>query len=84
MRAFKEDAAPEREFLFFHHKDNRALRRGDWKIVAAGEDAPWELYNLKEDRSETHNLATAHPEKVRELAGIWESHEALYRKQAGY
>ncbi len=52
--------------------------------MAAGEDAPWELYNLKEDRSETHNLATAHPEKVRELAGIWESHEALYRKQAGY
>lgn len=81
---FEEDGALEREFLYFHHMGNRALRQGDWKLVAAGQDAPWELYNLKQDRSETQNLAKEHPETVRKLAEIWEEQERLYRKQAGY
>jgi arylsulfatase A-like enzyme len=28
---------------------------------------PWELYDLKKDRTETHNLANQYPEKVLEL-----------------
>ena len=32
--------------LWWLHEGNRALRVGDWKIVAAGKDGPWELYDL--------------------------------------
>ncbi len=49
-----------------------ALRVGDWKIVAAGKNSPWELYDLSSDRSESKNLAEDKPEKVRELAAIWQ------------
>jgi hypothetical protein len=32
----------------------------------------WELYDLEQDRTETHNLATAHPALVQQLVGEWE------------
>jgi len=59
--------------LWWEHEGNRALRVGDWKVVAAGKDGPWELYNLGEDRTETRNLAGMHPEKLRELVRRWEA-----------
>ena len=58
--------------LWWLHEGNRALRVGDWKIVAAGKDSPWELYDLEADRAETKNLAAEKPEKVRELAAMWD------------
>ena len=65
---------------------NRALRKGDWKIVAAGTNSPWELYDLRTDRAESTNLADQMPEKVRELAAEWtrqmEEYSALARKDA--
>ena len=78
--AFGSDASIERDFLYFKHIGNRALRVGDWKIVAL-KDGPWELYNLATDRVEIHDLAAAHPEKVRELAAIWQRQDAEYRRQ---
>ena len=41
--------------------------------VATGPDGPWELYNLKADRTEQHDLAAQHPDKVRQLLGQWET-----------
>ena len=32
----------------------------------------WELYNMKNDRTELHDLASSMPEKVDEMAGLWE------------
>lgn len=64
--------------LFLEHENNAAIRDGDWKLVGRnvalreGVDASkWELYNLREDRTELNNLATAMPDKVRELADQW-------------
>jgi arylsulfatase len=68
---FAKDGTVVRDSLWWLHEGNRALRVGDWKIVAAGQGSPWELYNLSSDRSETKNLATDRPEKVRELAALW-------------
>lgn len=79
--ALGKDVTIEREFLFFKHSGNRALRVGDWKVVASGPDAPWELYDLAEDRSETHDLAERHPDKVKELAALWARHDEEFRKQ---
>ncbi len=68
---FTCDRSVTHEELWWQHEGNRALRVGDWKIVAAGKDAAWELYNLKTDRTETHDLAHEQPEKVRELSALW-------------
>jgi arylsulfatase A-like enzyme len=57
--------------LCWEHEGNRAVRQGDWKLVAVlGE--PWELYDLGKDRSELRNLAAAHPERVRALASLYD------------
>ena len=39
----------------------RAARRGDWKVVTIKKDAPLELYNIKEDMTESMNLADKYP-----------------------
>jgi arylsulfatase len=80
---FARDGTVTHDSLWWLHEGNRALRVGDWKIVAAGKAGPWELYDLSADRSETRNLAAARPEKIRELSEIWsrqfEEHAALAR-----
>ena len=45
----------------------RAARRGDWKCVTVKPDAPLELYNLREDVTESHNLADEYPDMVEEF-----------------
>ena len=80
--AFAEDGAIARDSIWWLHEGNRALRVGDWKIVAAGKDAAWELYDLSSDRSETKNLAAANPDKVKELAARWARQLEEYSAQA--
>ncbi|HZJ14814.1 MAG TPA: arylsulfatase [Chthoniobacteraceae bacterium] len=81
---FARDGAVTRDFLFFHHEGNRALRMGDWKLVSARIDADaWELYNLATDGAEMHNLASENPERVRSMAARWQELELKYRRQAG-
>ncbi|MBL8241837.1 MAG: arylsulfatase [Bryobacterales bacterium] len=71
LPAFAKDRTLEREALFFHHLDNRAIRLGDWKLVTNGK-GPWELYNLKADRGETLNLAEREPARVKAMEAYWE------------
>jgi arylsulfatase len=60
----------------------RALWHDGWHVVA--QRAPqqgatasdfvndtWELYHSDEDRSEAHDLAAQHPDKVKELVDLW-------------
>ena len=63
----------ERDYLWWLHEGNRAIRVGDWKLVAAKGD-PWELYDLSNDRSETRNLAAEYPDRVAEMESIWQQH----------
>lgn len=84
MPAFAKDGSVEREHLFFHHEGNRAIRRGDRKLVSAREDGnAWELYDLSVDRCEARDLAAGHPDEVRDLSALWEKCEATFRGQAG-
>lgn len=68
--AFASDAAIQRDLLWWMHEEHRAIRVGDWKLVAAKGD-PWELYDLSIDRAESNNLASKHPDKVKELETLW-------------
>lgn len=68
--------------LWWSHEGNRALRQGGWKLAAAGKDAPWELYDLSRDRTETRDLAKEMPDKVAELARLWQAEEDASRRLA--
>jgi arylsulfatase A-like enzyme len=72
MPAFSADVAIDRDYLWWSHEGNRAIRVGDYKLVASGAQGAWELYNLASDRSESVNLAEKMPDKARELASLWE------------
>lgn len=68
--AFARDGAVKHEMLWWLHEDNRAIRVGDWKLVALAK-GDWELYDLATDRGESHSLAAAQPARVRELEALW-------------
>ena len=96
--AFDRNVPTPHEALWFYHQGNRALRKGDWKIVhtvrsradgwgsvAAEEDArpgEWQLFDLATDRSEGEDLARRHPGVVRELASIWRSWRVRFAADA--
>jgi len=64
--------AVQREALFWEHEGNRALRLGDWKLVSKGPEGPWELYDLKRDRSELRDLAVPEAARTKEMATLWQ------------
>jgi arylsulfatase A-like enzyme len=70
------DASFSRGSIFFHYpqysgglggRPASAIRSGDWKLIRFFEDDRVELYNLKDDLSETKDLAKVHPEKAEAL-----------------
>jgi arylsulfatase A-like enzyme len=69
--AFAKDQTISRDSIWWLHEGNRAIRVGDWKLVAAKGDA-WSLYDLRTDRAEQHDLASQIPEKVSELSALWQ------------
>jgi len=69
----KESGPLRRDTLYWHYPHYHrttpagALRHGDWKLIEYFEDGRLELYNLRDDIGEQHDLASAMPEKAREL-----------------
>ena len=65
----------DRNTLYWHYphyhgsgwRPGAALRNGDWKYIVFYDEDTEELYNLREDPSEAHNLAESMPEKLKEL-----------------
>lgn len=56
---------------------NRAIRRGDWKLLWLCEPqgaGQWQLYNLAADPGETVDLAKNQPALARELIALWEAY----------
>ncbi|MFQ6672640.1 MAG: sulfatase-like hydrolase/transferase, partial [Candidatus Tectimicrobiota bacterium] len=60
------------EAIYWEHEGNRAVRQGGWKLVSKY-PGDWELYNLKQDRAETQDLAKDYPDKVRELSSLYKA-----------
>ena len=58
--------------LFWEHEGNRAVRVGNWKLVAQHRK-PWELYDIVADRTETHDLSKQMPDKVHELESEYQT-----------
>jgi arylsulfatase A-like enzyme len=68
----------ERDELFWHYPHYQhyqlggttpysAIRKGDFKLIEFLDDMRFELYNLRDDIGEQHNLAAEQPEKANEL-----------------
>jgi arylsulfatase A-like enzyme len=79
--AFEDPSAPSaRRTQFYSMLGSRAIWHDGWKAVTthptiAGwshfNDDTWELYHTDVDRSELHDLAAEHPDKVREMVNLW-------------
>jgi arylsulfatase A-like enzyme len=69
----------DREAIYWEHEGNRAIRVGNWKLVAKGPAAKWELYDIDHDRSEQHDLADKNPDRVKQMTAQWET----WAKRAG-
>ncbi|MEI7730570.1 MAG: arylsulfatase [Verrucomicrobiota bacterium] len=78
---FTKDQTVSHDYFWWFHSDNRAIRMGDWKVVADGTNA-WELYDLSKDRSECNNLAAQHPDKVTAMTAEWQKHMDEFKAQA--
>jgi arylsulfatase len=57
---------------------NRAIRQGEWKLLYllknAGGTGDWELFNLRDDPSEQHDLSAQFPGKRDEMIGLWKEY----------
>ena len=69
--ALLKDVEIPRDSLWWLHEGHRAVRSGDWKLVAL-DGKPWELYDLKTDRAEQHDLAASKPEQAKKLEQLWQ------------
>ncbi|RME96516.1 MAG: arylsulfatase [Verrucomicrobia bacterium] len=58
--------------LYWEHEGNAALREGDRKLVRLARQ-PWELHDMRADRTEQHDLAPEQPETVSALADQWQA-----------
>ncbi|MGB6577210.1 MAG: hypothetical protein WBF34_04760, partial [Streptosporangiaceae bacterium] len=73
-------AVSARKTQFYSMLGSRGIWHDGWKAVTTHptisgwsnfNDDTWELYHTDVDRSEVHDLAAEHPEKVRELVNLW-------------
>ena len=81
LRAFEKDITIERDSLWWLHEGHRAVRVGDWKLVAAS-GTPWELYDLKTDRAEQNSFALRMPGKAKELEAAWQKQTDAFTELA--
>ncbi len=71
LPVFRGETRAGHEWLFWEWAGTRAARRGQWKISWDNGAKAWELYDLNADRTETRDLAAAHPKRVAEMSEAW-------------
>jgi arylsulfatase len=67
---FRGETWPQPRTLAWATSGNRAIRVGSWKLVSS-KGAAWELYDLATDRTELHDLASQHPDRVAAMAAAF-------------
>lgn len=63
----------QRDALYWEHEGNRAIRKGNWKLVSK-ENRPWELYDMATDRTELRDLSKNKIEIVKELSKAYQEY----------
>jgi len=62
----------EHEFLYWELGGQVAVRVGHWKAVKPRRSPKWELYDLRTDVEEAHNMAAQHPSVLAKMVAIAE------------
>ena len=70
MPLLRGDDYEPRNPMFWEYAGARAVRKDQWKLVAE-RGKKWELYNIREDRTETNNLIDAKPDLAEELKSLY-------------
>ncbi|MBB3209693.1 arylsulfatase [Rhodopirellula rubra] len=74
LKPLFEGQSIDREAIFWEHEGNRAVRAGDYKLVAKGPKGAWELYDISRDRSEQNDLSQEKPEIAEKLMSMWQEY----------
>ncbi len=75
----QEEPAPRKFIWHFPHYNNQGgrpsgtIRDGDWKLITFYDTGRVELYNLRDDVSESHDVATDHVDRAAELHKLHET-----------
>ncbi len=78
--------------LILQYEAHDAVRLGDWKLYRKNKQSnnktgkslsKWELYKLKDDRTEQNDLANKYPEKVTEMNKMFEDWEKEVKEIQG-
>ncbi len=69
---FETGTRPGHETICIEHEGHRCCRKGKWKLVAKATGS-WELYDIDNDRTETNNLVSEHPDIVAELEADYDA-----------
>jgi arylsulfatase A-like enzyme len=86
--SFTDRGAPGRETQFYSMLGMRALYHQGWLATALHppisgwshfEHDRWELYDLRTDRTQMHDVAREHPDRLEELKGLWFYYAGLYK-----
>ena len=70
----KKTGSPH-QMLYWRTGRKTALRNGDWKLLrnpGRGETPDWQLYNLATDTSETQDVASTEPERLKAMQNAWQ------------
>jgi arylsulfatase len=59
-----------REVLYWEHEGNRAVRKAKWKLVCK-KNCEWELHDMEAGRTELSDVASEHPDIVKELSILY-------------
>jgi arylsulfatase A-like enzyme len=68
IKGEKENAPHDTLFWMIHNQG--AVRMGDWKLIIES-DTSMQLYNLRDDLPETHDLAMEYQDIVEQLLQSW-------------
>jgi arylsulfatase len=78
--SFAADGPTQKQTQYYEMLGTRGIWHHGWKAVAEHgpflgtgrfDDDRWQLFHTDEDRSEAHDVAAEHPEKLQELIDLW-------------
>ena len=81
------DAPTAKKVQYYEMLGTRGLWSEGWKVVAERgpmigtgnfQNDTWQLFHTDQDRSEAHDLADQHPDKVRQLVVLWYAEAGKY------
>jgi arylsulfatase len=71
LPAFAGKRVPRKDALYWEHEGNRAVVDGNWKLVSRF-PGKWELYDLRADRCEMHDLSAAEGARVERMNAMYD------------